>query len=85
MSDIALIKDNVVVNCIVIDESVDVDSLVTLFNVDEVIALADIDTPIGVNWSKVTGSWEPPPRPVVPVIDEDDIELIETNVMPDQG
>ena len=60
----ALVKDQVIVNCIVLgDEDDEVSTLPSLFNVDEAFLIEGMDPIPGIGWSKVTGFWEPPPAP----------------------
>ena len=59
----ALVKDQVIVNCIVLGEDDDISTLPGLFNVDEAFIVDGMDPVPGIGWSKETGSWEPPPAP----------------------
>lgn len=66
MSIAALVKDQVIVNCIVLGEDDDVSALPDLFDVDEAFIVDGMDPVPGIGWSRVNGVWiapEPTPEP----------------------
>lgn len=69
MSIAALVKDQFIVNCIVLDDNDDVAALAGLFDVDSAFILDGMDPTPGIGWSNATGSWEPPPPPPPPEMD----------------